>query len=343
MKSELNIAVVLPSMKLFGGVKRFVELGNRFIARGHRFTVFTPDGEGPDWCNFTGGTARLSTLPGFACDVLFFTEPAYVDAVRGSKAVKKVFYHVKRSTRLDRVLACPDVEVFVNSSDMHRYDRTKYGIQPFKAFGGVDAELFGAKPRRNSADSTVRILTYGRLNRRKKGAHIVVKACERVYRRHRNLELILFDTPLNDSARRRVESFTCEVPFRFVVDLPVERMPELYREADMFVSAERDAGWANTSAEAMAAHTPVIATKSGTGDFLFNGETGLRVVRHPFFVARAIRRLIDDRPLRERLAESGFQRIREFDWDSLASKILTHLRDRSSCSSESRPGNKRLF
>lgn len=327
MNSKLNIAVILPSMKLFGGVKRFVELGHRFMARGHRFTVFTPDGVGPDWCDFRGDVAELSTLDGSPRDILFFTEPVYIDAVRRSRAPKKVFYHVKRSTPLDAVLACAGVEVFVNSSDMCRYDTAKYGIEPFEAAGGVDVELFGSTPRRNSADSTVRILTYGRLNRRKKGTHIVVKACRRVYRRYKNLELILFDTPLDDSARRRVESFTCEVPFRFVVDLPVERMPELYREADMFVSAERDAGWANTSAEAMAAQTPVIATKSGTGDFLFNGETGLRVVRHPFFVARAICRLIDDRPLRERLAESGLQRIREFDWDRLAGKILRHLRE----------------
>lgn len=42
------LGVLLPHTKLYGGVKRFLELGNIFVEQGHRFIVFTPDGKGPD-------------------------------------------------------------------------------------------------------------------------------------------------------------------------------------------------------------------------------------------------------------------------------------------------------
>ena len=39
----MNLGVLLPHTKLYGGVKRFLELGNIFVTKGHRFIVFTPD------------------------------------------------------------------------------------------------------------------------------------------------------------------------------------------------------------------------------------------------------------------------------------------------------------
>lgn len=40
---KLTMAAILPHTKLFGGVKRFLELGSVFESHGHRFLVFTPE------------------------------------------------------------------------------------------------------------------------------------------------------------------------------------------------------------------------------------------------------------------------------------------------------------
>ena len=40
----MKLGVLLPHTKLYGGVKRFLELGNIFVEKGHDFYVFTPDG-----------------------------------------------------------------------------------------------------------------------------------------------------------------------------------------------------------------------------------------------------------------------------------------------------------
>ena len=36
----MHLGVILPHTKLYGGVKRFLELGNIFIELGHTFTVY---------------------------------------------------------------------------------------------------------------------------------------------------------------------------------------------------------------------------------------------------------------------------------------------------------------
>ncbi len=43
---KLRIGALLPHVKLYGGIKRFFELGNQFVDLGHDFTAFTTEGEG---------------------------------------------------------------------------------------------------------------------------------------------------------------------------------------------------------------------------------------------------------------------------------------------------------
>ena len=118
------------------------------------------------------------------------------------------------------------------------------------------------------------------------------------------------------------------VPHEFHLDLPQNRMAWLFGRADAFVSAEKRAGWANTAAEAMACRLPVVCTPSGSRDFALPGETALVVpLRSPYFIARALRRLIEDRSLADRLAEAGFLKIGEFTWPSLAARLESYFRE----------------
>jgi glycosyltransferase involved in cell wall biosynthesis len=325
MKPELHIAVILPSTRLYGGVKRFIELGNRFVRHGHHVTLFTPEGTPPDWYKYHGDVRTIDSMGRDRPDVLFFSEPRFNDIVSQANATRKIFFHIKKSTDITSVLRIRGIQVFVNSSDMHSHDVCKYGIEPFNAAGGVDTRWFGTNIRDMRQPGTIHILTYGRLNRQRKGTHLVVKACERIFRKHPNIKLLLFDTPLKENARERIRRFSTRVPFEFIVDHPVEKNHELFNRADIFVSAEKNAGWANTAAEAMASHTPVIATLSGTSDFLFHKETGIRVWRHPFFIAGALNTLIENETLRDSLADNGLRTIQRFDWNYCADTILNHL------------------
>jgi glycosyltransferase involved in cell wall biosynthesis len=65
--------------------------------------------------------------------------------------------------------------------------------------------------------------------------------------------------------------------------------------------------------EAMAAGRPVVATPvGGTPELVVDGETGLLVPpRDPEALAAALRRVLDDRELAERLGEAGLRRVSE--------------------------------
>jgi glycosyltransferase involved in cell wall biosynthesis len=119
------------------------------------------------------------------------------------------------------------------------------------------------------------------------------------------------------------------IPHDFHLNLPQDRMAWLYGQADVFVTAEWRAGWANTAAEAMACGVPVVCTPSGSRDFAENGRTALVA---PFPLAGAIRkrieRLICDQPLRRRLAEAGLEKIGEFTWSRLADRLIEEFSSR---------------
>lgn len=321
-EKSLTLGVILPHTKLFGGVKRFFEIGNILVRKGHAFTIFTPDGRGPDWFDFHGSVVALENIRDFAFDALFITEPEYLSHLKDARTALRIFYAVLQRRYIKKVMAKPGLMVMANSGSLYRYLGGEKKKNLVKCIGGIDADKFkfaGRPPKKESEPFVV--LAYGRFYRRKKGTSLVVKACEHLYRSGYNLRLLLFDTPVDEQARKKVERFTCKAPFEFFIDHPVAQMAALYHKADLFVSAERNAGWSNTCAEAMACGVPVIATPSGTRDFLIDGETGLVVWRHPWFIQRAMRKLMADEALRARLAVNAREKIEAFSWKRLAANI----------------------
>lgn len=91
------LGVLLPHTKLYGGVKRFLELGNIFVEQGHRFIVFTPDGKGPDWFDFKGEMSTFDKIKGTKLDALWTTTVKMMPMVLESDARHKIFYHVRKS------------------------------------------------------------------------------------------------------------------------------------------------------------------------------------------------------------------------------------------------------
>ncbi|MEX1241922.1 MAG: glycosyltransferase family 4 protein [Cyclobacteriaceae bacterium] len=321
-EKSLILGVILPHTKIFGGVKRFFEIGNILIAKGHQFMVFTPDAQPPDWFDFKGPVLKLDGIAAYSMDVLFTTEPGFLDHVEKATTRLRIFYAVLQRRYIKKVVARKDLIIFANSGRLYQYLGGERKSTLFRCIGGIDTEKFYFRKKRvkPSGDPLV-VLVYGRFYRKKKGTLLVVKACEALYRKGYKMKLLLFDAPVDEAARKKVEAFTCKLPFQFVVDYPVGRVAELYHQADLFVSAERNAGWSNTSAEAMACGVPVIATRSGTEDFLIHGETGLVTWRHSWFIQRAIKRLYNNENLRATLPINARKKIEEFSWEHLAAMI----------------------
>ncbi len=320
----MNIGVVLPHTKLFGGIKRFFELGNFFVERGHEFTVYTPDAENPEWFDFVGKIDFLKNINKTELDFLFFVETAALDVVVEAKAKHKIFYHVIERAILKKVLAHDEIEIFANSTNIYNFVKRRYGVESFKAFGGVNTKKFTSEKRKQS--DTINIMAYGRLSRKRKGTHLVIRACERLYKKYKNIKLILFDTATDAESMKEINDFDCKLPFEFITNYPVRDNNDLYHKADIFVSGEKRAGWSNTTAEAMAAGLSIVSTKSGTIDFLIHNKTGILVRRNSFSIGRGIKKLIVSEDLRNKLSENGRKEVEKFEWEILADKILEYFK-----------------
>ena len=319
-------AAILPHTKLYGGVKRFFELGNVFLERGHTFIVFTPDGIAPVWYTGKVKTVKLNELTAYELEAIFITETQFLPEVEKAKAKHKVLYFVRPSDNLKILRQYPSVELFANSTNAYETAKSKYNIEAFKAFGGINTNTFQPKPFvKKAAGEPFVIMTYGRLGEKKKGTRLVVKACERLYKAGLPVKLLLFDTPVNEKAQKAIDDFKTSVPFEFVVNHPVHKNQELFHRADIYVSAEKKAGHSNTTAEAMACGIPVIGTNSGTRDFLIDSVTGIVIWRWSWSISKAIRQLMQNEELRQTLAKNGRRKIEEFSWEALTDRILKHF------------------
>lgn len=110
----------------------------------------------------------------------------------------------------------------------------------------------------------------------------------------------------------------------------VEHGPELfalYRRADVFVHVARTEGLPQVLIEAQAFGLPVAGTDvGGVAGALGHGEAGLLVPPgNAAALAGAVRRLVEDDALRERIRAAGRERTRELTLERQAAKVAAFL------------------
>ncbi len=324
---QLRIAAVLPHLEVFGGVRRYLMLARTWAAWGHEVTLWTPTGEAPTWLATPARVRRLGEDPGPGpWDAVFTPQPALLDAVRALPAARRVYYCVLEGERGESAaLGAGDLTLMANSAALLAALARRARRPVLDGIGGIDPAFFRPDPSARDPRKLT-VLTYGRRSRPRKGTDLVVRALERIAPRFPTLELVLFDHvgPGNEQDPRA--DFAPRVPFRWAINPSQDELARLYARADVFVAAERKAGWCNTAIEAMSAGAAVVCTPSGTRDFARHGRTAWVVpVRHPFFLARGLARVLSDAPLRARLQAAGPEAVRPFAWPALAAKILEQL------------------
>jgi glycosyltransferase involved in cell wall biosynthesis len=316
----MRIGAILPHLLVFGGVRRYIELGNAFLTRGHEFILFTPDGMGSDWLRFRGEIRPFSELSESKLDIAICGSPELLGELDRADARERIFYlQLERVRDEESIVRSGRYRIMVNSSGLGRRVRTRYGINPIDGIGGVNPALF--RPLEKKRGETFNILCYGRLSRPRKGTRFVVRAAKWMHERSYDVRLHLFDTRNPGEGDPRVR-FDPGLPYIYYLDLPQERMAEMYAAADVFVSAEHRAGWSNTAAEASACGLAVVCTRSGTIDFAFDGRSALVVDgRRPYEIRRALQRLYRNSDLAARLGEEASRTMLAFTWDSVCAKM----------------------
>jgi len=323
----LRIAVLLPHLGVYGGIRRFFELGQIWSRSGHDVTLAIPRDarEREAWLPFDGRIGEIERVSTERWDVLLSPDPELFQRVAVPGALRVFYAVLEGAPGAEAAWRGADL-VFGNSAGMVRHLRRR-GVPALGAPGGVNLSRFhppsvDARRARAEQGGPVRAVVYGRLSRRRKGSAAAARAVETASRQAGvSVELALFDAPPPGSDGGEAD-LRLSIPHRWVLRPSQEELAALYGDADLFVSAERRAGWCNTAAEAMACGAAVVCTRSGTEDFAEDGRTAL-VSRWPWAwsLARRIVPLLRDPALRARLAEVGRAKIGEFTWERTAGVI----------------------
>lgn len=220
----------------------------------------------------------------------------------------------------------------VTLTEMGKQDHIRYGVGPPDRFVpipcGIEVSRFSQACRDGQAlrqtlniepDVPV-ILWVGRLVS-VKGCEVFLKACETVARQHAAVRFcIVGDGPLAAPLKRMASELGLEDRVRFMgwrSDIPA-----WMALADMFVLSSLNEGLGRVLLEAMAARTPVVATRVGAvGEIVRDGETGILVPPNdPEQLADGMRRLLQDTALARRMGEQGYHRALTFDTQRMIEK-----------------------
>ena len=190
---------------------------------------------------------------------------------------------------------------------------------------GIDSDCF--RPLPNVERQPGLILYVGNSEDRNKGARYLIEALHLLQDDRRDYQLALVDhkrTRLK-LVPRLVGQYGLWSRVHFTGHLSTEELVRLYNQATLVVSPSLYEGFGLPAAEAMACETPVIATTGGAfPEVIDHGETGWLVPPGDSpALANAIRLLMDDAGLRERLGTAGRQSIlQRFSWRKAAEETL---------------------
>lgn len=196
---------------------------------------------------------------------------------------------------------------------------------------GVDTELFTVDGPAEARGARFRILSVGRLVRRK-GVDLVIRALA-LLREHglADVELeVVGSGEASDGEDPEIvrlsalaEKFDVRDQVHFRGPVPQSGIPRLLRSADAVVCTPWYEPFGIVPLEAMACGTPVVAAAvGGLNNSVLHGVTGLHVPpRDPEAIADALARMLLDRQFRLRLAVAGRARVEaEYTWERVAER-----------------------
>src|SRR5215212_7501961 len=136
--------------------------------------------------------------------------------------------------------------------------------------------------------------------------------------------LLVGDGPERKALEKEAKRLGVGGRLHFVGFLAHDRLPAVFAHADLLVLPSLYEELGTVLLEAMQAGLPIVASKTGgIPDVIEDGVNGILVPSgEPEELAHAINRLLADRDLARRLSEGAHERVKDYDWEVLAERVL---------------------
>ena len=106
-----------------------------------------------------------------------------------------------------------------------------------------------------------------------------------------------------------------------------EKMPQLYRDSDIFISASLQEGMSNAMLEAMASGLPIVTTRCEGLEELIDGNGLIVEQDNSEKIVKAIKQLTDDSRFYKKMAVAARSRAGQFSWPNVAEQYIRIYRN----------------
>ena len=171
----------------------------------------------------------------------------------------------------------------------------------------------------------------------KKGVKYAIAAMPIVLEKHPDAKFIIIgDGPLKDELKSQVKKLNLESSIIFAGGVPNNELPKYCATADLFLGPSITAkngdseGFGLVFVEALLCKCCVVASDlKAVSNIIKNEKTGIQVdVKNTELFAEKIIELIEDENKREKLAENGYEFVKnKFTWDISARRYYNLIRD----------------
>jgi len=144
-----------------------------------------------------------------------------------------------------------------------------------------------------------------------------------------DLKLIIIGDELskNPDLRRTVIRGGVQNDVRFLGFVPIEVLRVFYDAAKVFVFPSLYEGFGLPPLEAMAHGTPVLASNTSSLPEVVGNAAVMVNPENVFEIMHALRCVLLDQPLRERLKQRGYEQAQKFSWDIAARELITTYKE----------------
>jgi len=314
-----------------GGAQRLlVEITNSLARKGHGVTILMPNNGVVEYpveseIRRTGG-AILSERDYPAADVIvsnyYLTISSAVAASERGKGT-----HVRYSLCYEPPVLPDNVNSYPSYHETNRLIvisdwqkelmRLLYGIESFVVPPGVDSVFSNhngrsARPRLTIA-AVLRIPEGYSLHR---GQEYLIEELDRIKESHPQIEVQYITPPNEFAASPTLLRMSASNRYRFFTPADDLALAAYYNRADIFVTPSTYESFGMPGLEAMRCGAALVAIYSGGNmDYCRPEENCLISYRHERRLRGDILRLIEDAPLRERIAAAGERDAKGWTWE----------------------------
>lgn len=242
--------------------------------------------------------------------------------------LKKFFYWLVDVYEINKFIKPQDKIVVLDNRDKD-WAKQYFKKEALVVRSGLDLEKFSFQERQPLTNKKVKILMTGiffRHRRFEDGIEALKILKEKKY----NIDLsIVGDYNLNEDYYQDLVNLTkklgVESLVNFVGRVSDEELLKYYQESDIFLFSSHLQSWGLVVFEAMACGLPVIVSKTaGAHEVLTDKETGLLVnPLQPEEIAEALKRLIDEPELYQKLSQQGRRFVQNnISWPKMTQEMI---------------------